>query len=165
MNLKYICANRYHLMTQPLWFLGARFNILADATTTGGKYDWLEAYFPPGRQTAPHLHTRYSEQIYVLEGEFTVWAGENKAVLHPGESFLISPGTPHVVGALGDKPARLLVVAAPSSFARLIKAVGTLDETEPPDMKLFGRICAEIGDEVLGAPGELPRQAAISVQR
>jgi|GEM_PF-2507641 len=62
-------------MTQTLWFLGARFNIIADATTTGGKYDLLEAYFPPGRQTAPHLHTRYSEQIYVLEGEFAVWAG------------------------------------------------------------------------------------------
>ena len=143
-------------MTQPLWFLGARFNILADATTTGGKYDLLEAYFPPGRQTAPHLHTRYSEQVYVLEGEFTVWAGENKAVLHPGESSLISPGTPHVVGALGDKPARLLVVGAPSAFAHLVQAVGTLDETEPPDMDLFRRICAEIGDEVLGAPGALP---------
>ena len=86
-------------------------------------------------------------------------------MLHAGESFLISPGTPHVVGSLSDKPARLLVVAAPSSFAQLIKAVGTLVETAPPDMELFGRICAEIGDEVLGAPGDLPRQAAISVQR
>ena len=149
-------------MTQTLWFLGARFNIIADATTTGGKYDWLEAYFPPGRQTAPHLHTRYSEQIYVLEGEFTVWTGENKAVLHPGESFLISPGTPHVVGALSDKPARLLVVGAPSAFAHLVKAVGTLDETAPPDMDLFRRICVEIGDEILGAPGALPSAFALA---
>lgn len=146
-------------MTQTLWFLGARFNIIADATTTEGKYDLIEAYFPPGRQTAPHRHTRYSEQIYVLEGAFTVWAGENKAVLPTGESFLIAPGTPHVVGSLSDQPARLLVVAAPSAFAHLIQAVGTLDETEPPDIELFGRICAEIGDEVLGAPGELPREA------
>jgi len=143
-------------MTQSLWFLGARFNIIADATTTGGKYDLLEAYFPPGRQTAPHRHTRYSEQIYVLEGEFTVWAGENKAVLPTGESLLISPGTPHVVGSLSDQPARLLVVAAPSSFARLIKAVGTLNQMDTPDMGLFDRICAEIGDEVLGPPGALP---------
>ncbi len=149
-------------MTQTLWFLGARFNIIADATTTGGKYDLIEAYFPPGRQTAPHIHTRYSEQIYVLEGEFTVWAGENKAVLHTGESFLISPGTPHVVGSLSDQPARLLVVAAPSGFAHLVKAVGTLDQTAPPDMELFRRICAEIGDEILGAPGTLPSAYALS---
>jgi quercetin dioxygenase-like cupin family protein len=143
-------------MTQPLWFFGTRLTIVADHTTTGGQYDLIEGYFPPGTQPPPHRHTRYSEQLYVLEGEFTVWAGENKVVLSPGESYLISPGTPHVVAALSDKPARGLVVAVPSAFARLIAAVGTVDETEPPDMALFERISAEIGDELLGAPGDLP---------
>jgi uncharacterized RmlC-like cupin family protein len=85
-----------------------------------------------------------------------VWAGENKVVLSAGESFLIPVGTPHVVAVLGDKPARGLVVAAPSAFARLIAAVGTLDETESSDMELVERISAEIGDEILGAPGDVP---------
>jgi quercetin dioxygenase-like cupin family protein len=144
-------------MTQSLWFFGARLNIIADHTTTGGQYDLIEGYFPPGSQTPPHRHTRYSEQqLYVLEGEMTVWAGENKVVLNAGESFLIPVGTPHVVAALSDKPARGLVVASPSAFARLIAAVGTLDETEPPDMELAERITAEIGDEILGPPGALP---------
>lgn len=143
-------------MTQSLWFFGSRLNIVADRTTTGGQYDLIEGYFLPGKQTPPHRHMRYSEQLYVLDGEFTVWAGENKVVLNAGESFLISPCTPHVVAVLSDRPARGLVVAAPSSFARLIAAVGTLDEAEPPDMGLFERICAEIGDEILGAPGDLP---------
>ncbi|MEP0873149.1 cupin domain-containing protein [Trichocoleus desertorum AS-A10] len=143
-------------MTQTLWLFGSRLNIVADHTTTGGQYDLIEGYFPPGIQTPPHRHTRYSEQLYVLEGEFTVWAGENKVVLNAGESFLIAPCTPHVVAALGGRPARGLVVAAPSAFARLIAAVGTLDEAEPADMKLFERISAEIGDEILGAPGDLP---------
>jgi Cupin domain len=168
-------------MTQPLWFLGIRFNIIADAATTGGKYDPIEGYFPSGIQTSPHLHTRYSEQVYVLEGEVTVWAGEDKTVLHPGESFLISfalakplpqqkrplcgIGTPHVVGSVSDKPACLLVVASPSSFARLIEATGTLEQSAPQDMALLERIGTEIGDEILGAPGELPRQEAMSGQR
>ncbi|MBD1868003.1 cupin domain-containing protein [Cyanobacteria bacterium FACHB-471] len=145
-------------MAQPLWFFGTHLTIVADHTTTGGKYDLIEGYFPPGTQPPPHRHTRYSEQLYVLEGEFTVWAGEDKIVLGPGENYLISPGVPHVVAVAGDKPARGLVVAAPSAFARLIAAVGTVDETEPPDMALFGRISAEIGDELLGAPGDLPPQ-------
>ena len=149
-------------MTQPLWFFGTRFNIIADHTTTGGKYDIMEGYFPPGIQTPPHLHTRYWEQLYILEGEFTVWAGDLKVVLNTGESFLITPGTPHVVASLSNRAARGLVIAAPSSFARLIAAVGTLDETAPPDMELFDRICAEIGDEVLGAPGELPLASALA---
>ena len=49
-----------------------------------------------------------------------------------------------------------LVVAAPSGFARLIAATGTLSKTETTDMELFMQICAEIGDEILGPPGALP---------
>lgn len=149
-------------MTQTLWLFGTRLTIVADHTTTGGQYDLIEGYLPPRTQTPPHRHTRYSEQLYVLEGEITVWAGENKVVLNAGESFLISPGTSHVVGAVSDQPARALVVAAPSAFARLIAEVGTLNETEPTDMALFARISAEIGDENLGAPGDLPTHNAMS---
>ena len=143
-------------MTQSFWFFGNRLTILADRTTTGGQYDLIEGYNPPGTLTPLHRHTRYSEQIYVLEGELTVWANQDKMVLTPGEGFLISPGIPHVVGVLSDEPARALVVAAPSSFARLIAAIGTVDETQPADMALFERISAEIGDEFLGPPGTLP---------
>ncbi|MBW4540198.1 MAG: cupin domain-containing protein [Myxacorys chilensis ATA2-1-KO14] len=143
-------------MTQSFWLLGTRLTILADRTTTDGKYDLIEGYSPPGTQTPPHRHTRYSEQLYVLEGELTVWAGKNKVVLTPGESFLISPGTPHVVATLGDKPSRALVVASPSGFADLIEATGTLNENEEVDLELFMRVSSEIGDEVLGAPGDLP---------
>lgn len=86
-------------MAQSLWFFGSGLKIVADHTTTGGQYDLIEGYFPPGTQTPPHRHTRYCEQLYVLSGEFTVWAGEKKAVLNAGESFLIPAGIPHVVAA------------------------------------------------------------------
>jgi quercetin dioxygenase-like cupin family protein len=143
-------------MTQTLWLFGTRLTIHADHNTTGGQYDLIEGYFPPGTQTPLHRHTRYSEQLYVLEGEFTVWAGENKVVLRPGESYLIAPSTPHVVATASDKSARGLVVAAPSAFARVVETVGTVEETEPPDMALYDRISAEVGDEILGPPGTLP---------
>jgi quercetin dioxygenase-like cupin family protein len=146
-------------MVQPLWFFGTRLTIIADHTTTQGQYDLIEGYFPPGTQSPPHRHTCYSEQLYVLEGEFTVWTGENKVLLNPGESYLISPGVPHVVAALSGKSARGLVVAAPSAFARLIAAVGRANETDPLDMALFQCISAEIGDEILGPPGALPTPA------
>lgn len=146
-------------MMQSFWFFGSYLTILADHITTGGQYDLIESYLPPGSQTFPHRHTRYSEQFYVLEGEFTIWAGENKVVLSTGESFLIPVGTPHVVAALSDKPARGLVIAAPSAFARLIAAVGTQNKNDAPDRALFDRIAAEIGDETLGPPGALPSAA------
>jgi len=61
----------------------------------------------------------------VLEGESMIWSGENKVVISTGENFLIPVGTPHVVAAIGDQPARGLILAAPSAFARLIEATGT----------------------------------------
>ncbi len=42
------------------------------------------------------------------------------------------------------------------SFARLIAAVSTVDEADVPDVVLFERLSAEIGDEFLGPPGTLP---------
>src|SRR4028118_468648 len=130
-------------MTQSFWLFGNRLTILADHTTTGGQYDLIEGYNPPGTMTPLHCHTRYSEQLYVLEGEFTVWAGEKKAIVSAGESFLVIASTSDTIGVFTEKPASGLVVAAPSAFARLIAAVGSLDETEPSHMKLFERIWAE----------------------
>jgi quercetin dioxygenase-like cupin family protein len=74
-------------MTQFLWFFGTCFRIITDHTATSGQYDLLEGYFLPGKQTPLHRHTRYSEQLYVLEGEVTVWAGENKVVLSAADSL------------------------------------------------------------------------------
>jgi quercetin dioxygenase-like cupin family protein len=149
-------------MKKSYWLIGTRMSVLAGPADTGGRYDLVEGWFPPGAQVPPHRHRRYSEQIYVLEGEFTVWAGRRKAVLHPGDDIIIPAGTAHAVHATGDGPARGLVVASPSGFARLITEVGTPDEggEGPPsaatDMDLLRRVAAELGDEILGPPGALP---------
>jgi uncharacterized RmlC-like cupin family protein len=86
-------------MAQSFWLFGSRLNIIADHTTTKGQYDLIEGYFPPGTQTPLHRHTRYLEQLYVLEGEFTVWAGENKFVLSAGESFQGATSAPEPLQA------------------------------------------------------------------
>jgi quercetin dioxygenase-like cupin family protein len=151
--------DRRNIMTESFWLFGTCLTILADRTITEGQYDLIEGYFPPGSQTPPRRHTRYSEQLYVLEGEFTVWASDEKIELSTGETFLIPVGTPHVVAAIDDRPARGLVIASPSAFARLITTVGTQERADIPNMELFDRISAEIGDEILGPPGTLPNAA------
>jgi quercetin dioxygenase-like cupin family protein len=149
-------------MSKSYWLLGSRLSVLAGAAETGGRYDLVEGWFPTGAQVPPHLHRRYSEHLYILDGEFTVWVGGRKAVLHRGEDVTIPAGTAHALAATGNGPARALVVASPSGFARLITEVGTPDEggEGPPsaatDMDLFQRVAAELGDEVLGPPGALP---------
>jgi quercetin dioxygenase-like cupin family protein len=149
-------------MKNSWWLFGTRLSVLADQTNTGGRYDLVEGWFSPGTQTPPHRHGAYAEQLYVLDGEFTVWASGRKVVLCPGDDLLIPAGTAHVVAAIGDRPGRALVVASPSGFARLITEAGTPDQGGgvPPsaatDMDLFLRVCAELGDEILGPPGTLP---------
>jgi carboxymethylenebutenolidase len=149
-------------MRKSYWLVGTRLTVLAGSADTEGRYDLIEGWFPAGAQVPPHIHRRYAEQIYVLDGEFTVWAGGRKTVLHPGDDVVIPAGTAHAVHATGDGPARGLVVVSPSGFARLITEAGTPDEGGgvPPaaatDMDLFHRISAELGDEILGPPGALP---------
>src|SRR5262249_30251456 len=149
-------------MRNPYWLFGHRLSILAGPADTEGRYDLIEGRFPAGAQVPPHRHHRYTEQIYVLDGELTVWVGRLKTVLHPGDDVVIPPGVSHPFHVTGDCPARGLVVASPSAFARLIAEVGTPDDgngvplSAPADMDLLHRVSAELGDEILGPPGALP---------
>jgi mannose-6-phosphate isomerase-like protein (cupin superfamily) len=141
---------------------GAHFTAHANHEDAAARYDLIEGGAPPGFQTPLHRHTRYSERFYILEGEFTVWAGERKAVLHPGELFTIPAGTAYAVAITGDRPGRALAVASPSGFTRLVTEVGTPDDgsgvppSAPTDLDLLQRVSAEQGDEILGPPGTLP---------
>jgi mannose-6-phosphate isomerase-like protein (cupin superfamily) len=148
-------------MSRSFWLFGARFTVHANHEDTAGRYDLIEGGGPPGFQSPLHRHNRYAEQFYILEGEFTVWAGKRTAVLRAGDVFTIPIGTVHTVAVTGSGPARALGVASPSGFARLIMGAGTPDTGRappagPPDMALFDRVCAEIGDETLGPAGSLP---------
>jgi mannose-6-phosphate isomerase-like protein (cupin superfamily) len=148
-------------MTRSYWLFGDRLTVHANHEDTGGCYDLVEGRALPGFQTPLHRHTRYTERLYVLEGEYTVWAGERTLVLRPGDVFTIPAGTAHAVAVIGNRPARALVIASPSGFARLIMGAGTPDTGDgppsgPTDMDLYERVCAETGDEVLAPPGAPP---------
>jgi quercetin dioxygenase-like cupin family protein len=150
------------MATRAFWLLGNRLTVLADHAETGGHYDLIEGRQPAGNQTPPHRHTKYAEQIYVLDGERTIWAGKRKVVLHAGDTFTIPAGTEHVVANTGGGPAHSLVIASPSGFARLIEEAGTPDtggappQPTPADLERVNRVAAEVGDEILGPPGALP---------
>ena len=149
-------------MAQTFWFIDNHQTILADHDDTGGRYELIEGLSPAGTETPPHRHTRHTEHFYVLEGELTVWLEGRTAVLGVGESIFVPLGAAHAIGSTGDGPARGVVVASPSGFARLIEEAGIpdTDDTPPPpgfmDMDLFGRVSEEIGDELLGSPGTRP---------
>jgi mannose-6-phosphate isomerase-like protein (cupin superfamily) len=148
-------------MARSYWLFGARFTVHASHENTAGCYDLVEGGGPPGFQTPLHRHSRYSERFYILQGEFTIWAGEQTVVLRPGDVYTIPAGTAHALAITGMGRGRALVIAEPSGFARLIMEAGIPDACAalpagPTDMALYERLCAVIGDETLGPPGILP---------
>jgi len=149
-------------MKTAYWLFGAHQAILADASTTEGRYDYTLGRHEFGLQTPLHRHTAYSEHLFVLEGEYTAWVGDAVVVLKPGDDCFIPAGVVHTIKATGPGTSRGLNVSAPSGFVRLITGVGTPDTGDgptpaaSPDAETFARILAEIGDEILGPPGALP---------
>jgi quercetin dioxygenase-like cupin family protein len=147
------------------WAFGTRLVVLASQADTAGRYNLVENFLHPGARIPPHRHTRYCEQLYVVEGELTAWAGERNVVLRHGENVFIPVGTPHSLAATGGGQTRVLVVASPSGFARLVTEGGTPDEGQgmPPaasfDMDRFLRVAAELGDALVAPPGALPPEA------
>ncbi|MBD0258792.1 MAG: cupin domain-containing protein [Cytophagales bacterium] len=110
-------------MTSPYWFFGTHLRILNDEHQPGSGYDLIKRRFPPGTVTRLHLHTRYCEPIYVLEGTFTVRTNAGKATLTPGEHIPVPRNTPHPVAGTGHATNRSLAITSPGGFANLVRTV------------------------------------------
>ncbi len=149
-------------MLPPYWLFGTHLRILLDEEQTHASYDLIEGYFPEGTQTPLHLHTKYDELIYVLEGTFSVYTNSGEVRLMPGEHILVRQNTPHVLAAYGNRYNRALYITSPSGFAKLLRQVGIPDLAEgmlpgqPNNMGLFIELTKESGDIILGMPGALP---------
>jgi mannose-6-phosphate isomerase-like protein (cupin superfamily) len=149
-------------MIPPYWLFGAHLRILQDGLQTHAAYDLIEGFFPEGTQTPLHLHTKYDELIYVLEGVFSIYTHNGMVKLSAGEHILVPQNTPHVMAASGKKANRALYIASPSGFAKLLRLVGIPDLADglppgqPNDMGLFIELSQESGDIILGSPGALP---------
>lgn len=147
-------------MKQSLWLFGTHLSILADETQTSSLYDLIEGTFAAGVETPLHLHSKYSELIFVLKGEFTIYTNHETVIVSPGNSYFIPKGTPHMVSASGAEASTALTIASPSGFAKVIRLFGTVEPTEdvmdPILMEQFGQKTMELGDEILGPPGSRP---------
>jgi mannose-6-phosphate isomerase-like protein (cupin superfamily) len=149
------------------WFLDTLVRVHVRGEETGGRYSVVEALEPPGHQPPPHVHHDDDEGFYVLEGEITVWAGDEETVLGPGD-FLNAPrGVPHTFRVTSTRPARVLVTSAPARFDAFVREFGTPAERDelpvldsPPDVERLVATAARHGVEILGPPGMLPAQLA-----
>ena len=141
-----------------IWFLHNRVRVHISAAQTDGSFALLESTGPAGDQTPLHVHHADDEGFYVLEGEITLWVGDEQHVLRAGESVLAPRRVPHTV-RVGDRDARWLVTSTPAGFEAFVRAVGsTQPQAALPSADELARVAAEHGIEILGPPGMLPAE-------
>ncbi len=77
------------------WFFDQLLDVLVSGAQTGGRYSIVELWGPEGFATPLHVHREVDEGFYVIEGQLTVWAGDDVTVLNAGDFVLAPHGVPH----------------------------------------------------------------------
>ena len=73
-----------------------------------------EATVPPGNTTQLHRHEKTEEIYHILAGQGCMILGERRFDVAPGDSVIISPGTPHCIQNTGSNTLRFLCCCSPA---------------------------------------------------
>lgn len=125
--------------------LGVTHIYKATGAETAGSFSLWEAVVPPGAGPPPHTHDREDEAFYVLSGELMM-EFEGEPAPHrvgPGGFFFGARGRRHTFRNVGDKPARVLILSAPS--CGLDQMFAELEAATAAGMPEFGKLVAIAG--------------------
>ena len=148
---------------EAFWLLGMLEVVKISGAATDGEYGLLEITVRAGEGSPWHVHPDEDEWFYVLEGEFTVYVGDERLTLTPG-SFAFGPkGVPHTfIGEIDGSKA--LVGFSPFHFEGFMREVGEPAPErglpprmeEHPDIARLLPIAERNGMQILGPPGPPP---------
>jgi quercetin dioxygenase-like cupin family protein len=128
--------------------LGVTHIYKATGAETGGSFSLWEDVVPPGAGAPPHTHTREDEAFYVLSGEL-LFEFEGEPAPHrvaPGGFFFGARARRHAYRNVGDKPARVLVLSAPScGLDQMFAELDAATAAGMPDMTEVTAIAAKYG--------------------
>jgi quercetin dioxygenase-like cupin family protein len=116
---------------------GGEARLLANGERTNGAF-WMGRFREdPGFMTGLHYHPHTDEQVYVIEGVLSVYAGEKWHELGPGTLGVLPHGKPHAQGNRSDKPVHFVGSGAPAGFENLFPAVDALMKRMKPGSPEF----------------------------
>lgn len=109
---------------------GFESSVKASGSSTAGAFTLIESSTAGG---APwHVHSREDEYFYVVDGEITVWCGEE--VFHAGpRSFVFLPrGVPHAWDVKSAGKATVLMMTIPAMLEEFLREfhAATSDQRE-----------------------------------
>jgi quercetin dioxygenase-like cupin family protein len=104
--------------------VGDVYRFLATGAETDGRYAQWEAIVPPGGGPPPHVHSREEEGFLVLEGEITFQEGDRRFKATAGTFANMPVGSLHAFKNETERPARMLITAAPAGIENMFFEVG-----------------------------------------
>jgi mannose-6-phosphate isomerase-like protein (cupin superfamily) len=134
-----------------------------------GMFGVAEMIGRSGFQSPLHVHHADDEGFHVVEGEITLWIGQDAPrVLGEGSSHVAPRGIAHAYRLSGPGATRWFTTSTPGHIIRFIEAwsepTDALRLWDDPavlaDTEGFARLAAEWSIEILGSPGMLPTDLA-----
>jgi len=99
--------------------VGDVYRFLATGEDTNGQYALWEAIVPPDDGPPPHVYSREEEGFYILEGEITIYVGDERIVATAGMFANMPVGTPHSFKNESSKPAKMILSVAPTGLEKM----------------------------------------------
>lgn len=141
-------------MTASTPFFHQTITLLASAADTNGLLGAVEVAGPGGAAPPLHVHHREDEAFYVLEGEYTVFVGDESIAGVPGTWVWGPRDVPH--GYRVHSPRGLhLSLTMPGGFEAFFEEIADIatPSTDPPSaMGRLAAVAARYGVEFLGPP-------------
>jgi quercetin dioxygenase-like cupin family protein len=144
-----------------VWWKTGRLTVKAGGGETGGSFAQVETDDPRGAATPLHVHHNEDETFYVLEGEITVFVGDERIDLAAGD-FAFAPRDISHAYIVRSERARMLTTLSPAGLEELFVACGVpvtgneppAEEVLPPREEMI-RLFGGYGCEIVGPPPAL----------
>lgn len=135
---------------------GSELAILLDAAITGGQLTVIDNHAPRGHASPVHVHSRDDEAFLLIDGQMTVWVGEERHRLRPGGIVFLPRNIPHAVRC--DIASRTLVLSTPAGFQEAVFRSAGWDLSQPlpagwqPAPEAIRRAAEQAGVTLIGPP-------------
>lgn len=141
----------------PLW--EGRYTVQAGSAQTGGRLCHMVVNEPKGAAPPLHIHADADETWYVIDGQVTIYVGDDKFDAGPGEFVFGPKGVPHSFLVRSER-AEFLTTFTPAGsaegfFAEIgipVVAGQPHPGTVPVQPEEFARKAAAYSIEIVGPP-------------
>lgn len=154
-----------------LWFLGDLIQPILTPEMTEGRFELHMTQSRPASEPPLHEHDAEDEVFLLIDGSVEFWAGDQHAVLGPGDCILMPKDVPHVFRSSPETGAKWLVITAPGWFLGFLRAVAEPAEYAAPNrdwnmddetQKKLYQAAEDFGITILAPPGTRPSDLAWS---